>query len=168
MYHNKFLLYNPGLEIAASHSQLVNTMKWKNIETGKVIEISRRAHLLEKVLLELSKEPSLTTPELNGKLASKGCFSTCKSLQELGLVESSLDKKYTLWDPVTKQVITKENYDAIMMQNQEARERLTKQMKAEGLTDEEIAKKLADLIDPRSLEVSYRTWWLSKKWKPLQ
>jgi|GEM_PF-5962067 len=143
-------------------------MKLKNRETGKVFEVSRRARLRERILLALSNEESLSTEELNDALGSKCCYSACRGLQELGLVESSLEKKYTRWDPVTGQVITKENYDVIVLKSQEARERLTKKMRAEGLTDEEIAEKLSELIDPRSLASPFRDWRLSKNWTVLK
>jgi hypothetical protein len=144
------------------------TMKLVNKETGKVIEIPKKAHLQEGVLRELSKNESLSTKELNDALSSTCCYTACKSLKEHGLIDSSLEKKYTRWDPVTGQWITHENYDAIVMKSQEARERLTKQFKAEGLTDEEIAEKLSDMTDPRSVPLPYWEWHLSEKWKVLQ
>jgi hypothetical protein len=143
-------------------------MRLVNQETGQTLELPKKAYLRAKVVMELSNEGSLTTVELKEKVASSGCFEACRKLEAMGILESSLDRKYTLWDPVTGQVITRENHDTIVGKVQKERERLTKSLKEEGKTDEEIAQALSDMIDPRSLEVSYRTWWLSEKWKPVQ
>lgn len=118
--------------------------------------------IVQKKVIELLKDGKwFTTSELSENTGFN-CYGACRSLEDKGLIKSSLDNNYTLWDPVTQQVVTKENYDAIVQAKQEAIEKLRKQYEEEGLSEAEIEEKLIEVTNPKSLEYKERLWKLEQ------
>jgi hypothetical protein len=140
-------------------------MKWLNIDDQTEHQISDGAHLQKRVLAELMKEESLETKELNERIDSSGCYSACVRLKKIGIVEGMKLSKPIIWDPVTRQVLTRDNFAVSEERRQQEREKLTKRFKAQGLSDDEISSKVSYLVDPKRINKEYWVWWISKKWR---
>lgn len=133
----------------------------KIVKDGKSVNIGKNAYVQHKVLEALSKEEILSTPELE-EITGFQCYGACKSLEEKGFLNSSLKSDYTLWDPISNQVVTEENYDAIVKGIEEARESLRKKLEDENLSEDEIQEKIQELTNFRSLEYKVRQWMLNE------
>ena len=140
-------------------------MKVRNKVSGNEITFPQNATTMEAIVKKLSAEISRTTSELVEETGKNGCFAACKQLEQKGILQSMMGIKHTSWDPITRQVVTRENYDAIITRDIQAMEELRKRLKAEGLNDDEIEKKLRDVYSLRSIKVPFKTWWLSKDWE---
>jgi len=140
-------------------------VKFKNKKTGEIIEISKRAKVQRSILRALMKQGTLSTSELEEITGYSSCYSACRKLKEMSLIKSRKRYGTTVWDPVTKQVVTKENWEAVMETKAKARERLRKEYEERGLSEEEIEKKLREVIDPKALDYPFMEWWLDSDWK---
>ena len=142
-------------------------MKFINPKNKKIIKIPKRAKVQRLILETLIKHGTLSTPELE-EITGCNCYGACRSLEEKNLVYSGRRKDYTLWDPITGQVVTKENYDAIMKSKTEAKEKLRKIYGEQGLSDHEIEEKLEEVISPKAMGYTIVDWWLNHQWDLLK
>jgi len=140
-------------------------MKLRNKTDGKELLLPPKAIVAKAIIQALGNDASKTTHELSKELGKTNCYSSCMGLKKKGILKSMTDVKYSSWDPITKQVITEENYDAIMTRDPKAIEEMRQKLKADGLSEDEIADKLRDEFNPRSIKVSFITWWLSSDWE---
>jgi len=142
-------------------------MKIENKIDGRVVGLSPAAKTREAVLKNLNKSISKTTKELVEETGKNGCYEACRYLEKIGVLESNIERKYTLWDPITKQVVTKENHDLITINDGDYMEKLRDKYKAKGMSDQEIEDRL-EIYHLCNIEVPYRSWWLSKNWIVLE
>ena len=142
-------------------------IRFANNKNGEIIEISKRAKVQRRILETLIKHGTLSTPELE-EIIGCNCYSACRSLEEKNLVHSGRRADYTLWDPTTGQVVTKENYDAIMKSKADAKEKLRKKYEKQGLSDYEIEEKLEEVTSPKAMGYTIVDWWFNHQWDLLK
>jgi hypothetical protein len=141
-------------------------MRLENKVDGRTVVLSQNAKTREAVIKNLCVAKSKTTKELVQETGKKGCYEACKSLEKIGVFGSDNEIKYTLWDPITKEVVTKENHDVIASRDAEYMEKLRKKYKKEGVSDQEIEERLTR-YHLCNIEVPYKMWWISKDWNIL-